>query len=421
MTKVGAVSRAHESSLGTTTTSAPGTPASAPRAAPAPSALAVIVSGSQRATARATSTYVARAFSKSTQFSGRHGRQSSSRHAAPTRAACESRPLAGSSRPAQGSQSSGHRGHLRVVGSIAQGGRREACRPVPGSVRTLDGVTRHDVRPRGRVVASTGRDHASAEMPAPQRSLRGAGSTWGVVRPRDRRLGRARRAHLARLSLRRSSAPTWSSGRRRQGHRQGARGRWRPATGREPDRRFRAADRAIGAEVEASGQDSRNGIRRTAVVAGLGVGILPARARAAAVPAAAPRWRRYVGAIAAALPAPRATRRSTSTWRAGPSTLCRGILCGRSRRTRGVMSGGASAGHSRTRSSNASGCDGAEGAHTMRAVGRDVIGRGVVHRRAPALAHRRPVRRDALGPTGVAAPTCCPARPEAKTNTLPAV
>ena len=73
MTKVGAVSRAHESSLGTTTTSAPATPASAPRAAPASSALAVIVTGSKRAIARATSTYVARAFSRSSQFSGRHG------------------------------------------------------------------------------------------------------------------------------------------------------------------------------------------------------------------------------------------------------------------------------------------------------------------------------------------------------------
>ena len=41
--------------------------------APASSALAVIVTGSKRATARATSAYVARAFSMSSQFSGRHG------------------------------------------------------------------------------------------------------------------------------------------------------------------------------------------------------------------------------------------------------------------------------------------------------------------------------------------------------------
>ena len=46
---------------------------SARRAAPASSGLAVIVTGSNRLIARATSTYVARAASMSSQFSGRHG------------------------------------------------------------------------------------------------------------------------------------------------------------------------------------------------------------------------------------------------------------------------------------------------------------------------------------------------------------
>lgn len=67
------MSRLHESSLGTTMTWASGVPASAPRAAPASFAFAVIVTGSKAARARATSTYVARALSTSSQFSGRHG------------------------------------------------------------------------------------------------------------------------------------------------------------------------------------------------------------------------------------------------------------------------------------------------------------------------------------------------------------
>ena len=64
------------------------------------------------------------------------------------------------------------------------------------------------------------------------------------------------------------------------------------------------ADRieTMGAEVETSGQDSRNGIRRAAVVAGLGVGILPAALVLLLYLPARLRWRRYVGAIAAALP-----------------------------------------------------------------------------------------------------------------------
>ena len=58
----------------------------------------------------------------------------------------------------------------------------------------------------------------------------------------------------------------------------------------------------MGAEVEASGQESRAGILRAAVVAGLGVGILPAALVLLLYLPARIRWRRYVGAIAAALP-----------------------------------------------------------------------------------------------------------------------
>jgi len=58
----------------------------------------------------------------------------------------------------------------------------------------------------------------------------------------------------------------------------------------------------VGAEVEASGQESRDGIVRTAVVAGLGVGILPAALVLLLYLPARIRWRRFVGAVAAALP-----------------------------------------------------------------------------------------------------------------------
>ncbi|MFA4964756.1 MAG: hypothetical protein WC709_03855 [Thermoleophilia bacterium] len=58
----------------------------------------------------------------------------------------------------------------------------------------------------------------------------------------------------------------------------------------------------MGAEVEGSGQDSRGGILRTAVVAGLGVGLLPAVLMLCLYLPVRVRWRRYVGAIAAALP-----------------------------------------------------------------------------------------------------------------------
>lgn len=63
------------------------------------------------------------------------------------------------------------------------------------------------------------------------------------------------------------------------------------------------ADRieTMGAEVEASGQESRGGIERTAAVAGLFVGIMPAALVLLLYLPARIRWRRYVGAIAAAL------------------------------------------------------------------------------------------------------------------------
>jgi hypothetical protein len=64
------------------------------------------------------------------------------------------------------------------------------------------------------------------------------------------------------------------------------------------------ADRiqTMGAEVEASGQGSRSGIQRAAVIAGLGVGVLPAALVLLLYLPARVRWKRYTGAIAAALP-----------------------------------------------------------------------------------------------------------------------
>lgn len=58
----------------------------------------------------------------------------------------------------------------------------------------------------------------------------------------------------------------------------------------------------MGAEVEASGEDSRVGIQRTAIAAGFGVGILPAALVLLLYLPARIRWRRYIGAIADALP-----------------------------------------------------------------------------------------------------------------------
>jgi hypothetical protein len=65
---------------------------------------------------------------------------------------------------------------------------------------------------------------------------------------------------------------------------------------------FAARIEKLGAEVEASGQDSRSGIERIAVIAGLGVGILPAAMILFLYLPVRVRWRRYVGAIAHALP-----------------------------------------------------------------------------------------------------------------------
>jgi hypothetical protein len=64
------------------------------------------------------------------------------------------------------------------------------------------------------------------------------------------------------------------------------------------------ADRiqSMGAEVQASGQDSRSGIERAAVIAGLGVGVLPAALVLLLYLPARLRWKHYTGAIAAALP-----------------------------------------------------------------------------------------------------------------------
>lgn len=64
------------------------------------------------------------------------------------------------------------------------------------------------------------------------------------------------------------------------------------------------ADRieTMGAEVQASGRDSRDGILRAAVIAGLGVGVLPAALVLLLYLPARIRWKRYAGAIAAALP-----------------------------------------------------------------------------------------------------------------------
>src|SRR5450759_686190 len=62
------------------------------------------------------------------------------------------------------------------------------------------------------------------------------------------------------------------------------------------------AQMQLSAEVEASGEDSRGSIERTAVIAGLGVGILPVAMILFLYLPVRVRWRRYVGAVADALP-----------------------------------------------------------------------------------------------------------------------
>ena len=65
---------------------------------------------------------------------------------------------------------------------------------------------------------------------------------------------------------------------------------------------FAAKIEKMGAEVAASGEDSGAGIKRIAVVAGLGVGILPAAMILFLYLPVRVRWRRYVRAVAKALP-----------------------------------------------------------------------------------------------------------------------
>lgn len=65
---------------------------------------------------------------------------------------------------------------------------------------------------------------------------------------------------------------------------------------------FAANIEKMGAEVEASGQDSQAGIERIAAIAGLGVGILPAAMVLFLYLPVRVRWRRFVGAVAATLP-----------------------------------------------------------------------------------------------------------------------
>jgi hypothetical protein len=64
---------------------------------------------------------------------------------------------------------------------------------------------------------------------------------------------------------------------------------------------FAAKIETMGAEVEASGENSRAGIERIAVIAGLGVGILPAAMILFLYLPVRVRWRRHVGAVADAL------------------------------------------------------------------------------------------------------------------------
>ena len=65
---------------------------------------------------------------------------------------------------------------------------------------------------------------------------------------------------------------------------------------------FAAKIEKMGAEVTASGKESGAGIERIAVIAGLGVGILPAAMILFLYIPVRIRWRRYVGAVADALP-----------------------------------------------------------------------------------------------------------------------
>src|SRR5450756_908986 len=79
---------------------------------------------------------------------------------------------------------------------------------------------------------------------------------------------------------------------------------------------FAAKIEKMGAEVESSGEDSRGSIERTAVIAGLGVGILPVAMILFLYLPVRVRWRRYVGAVADALPWDRLRALSADPWRA---------------------------------------------------------------------------------------------------------
>lgn len=67
---------------------------------------------------------------------------------------------------------------------------------------------------------------------------------------------------------------------------------------------FAARIEGMGAEVEASGRSSRDAVRRSAVAAGLGIALLPAALVLTLYLPVRLRWRREVGAVAAALAAP---------------------------------------------------------------------------------------------------------------------
>lgn len=67
---------------------------------------------------------------------------------------------------------------------------------------------------------------------------------------------------------------------------------------------FAARIEGVGAEVESSGRSSRDAVRRSAAAAGLGIALLPAALLLTLYLPARLRWRRDVGAVAAALAAP---------------------------------------------------------------------------------------------------------------------
>ena len=124
------------------------------------------------------------------------------------------------------------------------------------------------------------------------------------------------------------------------------------------------ADRieTMGAEVEASGEDSRAGIERIAVIAGFAVGVLPAALvlaalRAGARPLEAVR-RGDRGRAAGSRGRPGAGAVSGAPRRRRPLV---GRRCGRSAATRGATSPAGSTGRSPTPSSSGSDCAGPRG------------------------------------------------------------